>query len=269
MQGKRMVIGAVLALAGLGNLESRLAEQEKMLRSLDSKLAVKRKNLRQQAMAIHKAGLRAGSPVQYVWIEDVSTTNRDAAAKLLSLGLKENLREVELLENRLFEVQAEAEWLRIQRDESRANEGGEAVAPTQGPNLRCQTSPARAAQSSRLRVLEGFGTKRDTLSGLEWNTLGWWLGGLEGDVRACAEGTVAFVGQVNGRGRVVMIDHGSGNMTLYANLREQDAAPLARGARIVAGARLGSALDRFYFEVRRGGQPVDPSYAVPEGSYTF
>jgi hypothetical protein len=269
MQDFKKAAAFVLALAGMGNLDSRLADQEQMLRRLDTKLASMRKNLRTQALAFHRIGLRSDTSVQYIWAEEGTQAKRDSAAKLISLGMRESLREVELLENRLFEVQAEAEWLRIQRDESAANPALVDAPKPLGVNLRCQTAPARASRESRLKVLEGFGTKKDALSGLEWNTLGWWLGGLEGDVRACAEGTIAFVGQVNGRGRVVMIDHGSGNMTLYANLREQDAAPLARGARIVAGARLGSAAERFYFEVRRAGQPIDPSHAVPEGSYTF
>jgi septal ring factor EnvC (AmiA/AmiB activator) len=61
----------------------------------------------------------------------------------------------------------------------------------------------------------------------------------------------------------VMVDHGDGNMTLYANLSSETATNgLTKGQKIKAGTFLGNALDRFYFEVRQAGNALDPRMAL-------
>lgn len=82
-------------------------------------------------------------------------------------------------------------------------------------------------------------------------------------VTAVADGTVVFSDWMTGYGMILIIDHGNGYMSLYAH---NDALLRDAGARIKRGeavARVGNSggqgVPALYFELRRNGQPVDPS----------
>jgi septal ring factor EnvC (AmiA/AmiB activator) len=82
------------------------------------------------------------------------------------------------------------------------------------------------------------------------------------DVTAVADGQVVFADWMNGYGMILIVDHGGGVMSLYAH---NDALLRDAGDRVRKGdavARVGNSGGQgrpaLYFELRRGGKPVDP-----------
>ena len=86
---------------------------------------------------------------------------------------------------------------------------------------------------------------------------------LGSTVTAVADGTVVFSDWMTGYGMILIIDHGNGYMSLYAHneslLRDTGTA-IKRGEAIAkVGNSGGQGVSALYFELRRHGQPVDPS----------
>ena len=94
-----------------------------------------------------------------------------------------------------------------------------------------------------------------------------WTGVLVGAergaaVRAVAAGRVAFADWLPGLGQLVIIDHGSGWLSLYGH---NDELLKATGATVAAGETVatvgdsgGRAKPELYFEIRSDGKPIDP-----------
>ena len=74
-------------------------------------------------------------------------------------------------------------------------------------------------------------------------------------VTAVAGGTVAFAGSVAGT-RYVVVAHADGLRATYGRLRS---IAVARGDAVRAGQRMGTTGSAFYFGLRRGDAPVDPT----------
>jgi septal ring factor EnvC (AmiA/AmiB activator) len=81
-------------------------------------------------------------------------------------------------------------------------------------------------------------------------------------VRAVAPGRVRYAGRFRGYGNLVILDHGDQYFTVYAHLSQID-VEVGQGA--AAGEGIGLLGDSgslsgpsLYFEVRRGGTPLDP-----------
>lgn len=81
-------------------------------------------------------------------------------------------------------------------------------------------------------------------------------------VRAAAAGTVVYAEWMSGFGLILIIDHGDGYMSLYAHnesLLREAGERIARGDAVATvGSSGGHGQPALYFELRRGGQPVDP-----------
>ncbi len=75
------------------------------------------------------------------------------------------------------------------------------------------------------------------------------------EVRAVDSGTVTFAGSVAGTIYVV-VEHADGVRATYGRLR---GGGVRRGDRVRAGRLLGTTTDRFYFGLRDGETPVDPT----------
>ncbi|WP_155952004.1 peptidoglycan DD-metalloendopeptidase family protein [Pseudoxanthomonas suwonensis] len=86
---------------------------------------------------------------------------------------------------------------------------------------------------------------------------------LGSPVTAVADGTVVFSEWMTGYGLILIIDHGNGYMSLYAHNESllRDAGARVRRGEAVAkvGNSGGHGRPALYFELRRNGQPVDPS----------
>ena len=109
------------------------------------------------------------------------------------------------------------------------------------------------------RVMTQFGAKR--ASGVSWEGV---VIATERDapVTAVAAGRVVYADWLPGLGLLEIIDHGEGYMSLYGHndrLLKAVGEPVAAGEAIAAaGDTGGRASPELYFEIRRGGKPVDP-----------
>lgn len=117
-------------------------------------------------------------------------------------------------------------------------------------------------------VSSHFGHRRDPITGAHRPHHGIDVAApLGSPVRASGAGQVAFAGQKPGYGNVVIIDHADGLQTRYAHLRE---VGVKTGARVSSGDSVGSVGEtgrstgpHLHFEIRRHGQPVNPTEALP------
>ncbi len=111
----------------------------------------------------------------------------------------------------------------------------------------------------RGRLRRGFGDPRG--SELRWN--GWLIEAEAGsEVRAIAHGRVAFADWLRGYGMLLIIDHGDGVMSLYGHnqsLLRQVGDWVSQGERIATVGASGGGEPGLYFEMRRAGQPINPS----------
>jgi murein hydrolase activator len=101
------------------------------------------------------------------------------------------------------------------------------------------------------RVTENYGSRR--ASGISW----------EGVVIATERGAPVNADWLPGLGLLVIVDHGEGYMSLYGH---NDRLLKATGESVAAGDPIAAAGDtggraspELYFEIRRGGKPVDPT----------
>ena len=82
-------------------------------------------------------------------------------------------------------------------------------------------------------------------------------------VSAVAAGRVVYADWLPGLGLLAIVDHGEGYMSLYGHndrLLKAVGEPVAAGEVIAAaGDTGGRASPELYFEIRRGGKPVDPA----------
>lgn len=82
-------------------------------------------------------------------------------------------------------------------------------------------------------------------------------------VTAVADGSVVFSEWMTGYGLILIIDHGNGYMSLYAHneslLRDAGDRVKRGDALAKVGTSGGQGTPALYFELRRNGQPVDPS----------
>lgn len=82
-------------------------------------------------------------------------------------------------------------------------------------------------------------------------------------VTAVADGSVVFSEWMTGYGLILIVDHGNGYMSLYAHNESllRDAGERVKRGDAVAkvGTSGGQGTPALYFELRRNGQPVDPS----------
>jgi septal ring factor EnvC (AmiA/AmiB activator) len=114
--------------------------------------------------------------------------------------------------------------------------------------------PARGELTNR------FGAKRDD-TGISWKGL--FIRAAEGaDVKTVASGRVVFADWMRGFGNLIIIDHGSGYMSLYGN---NQAVLKSVGEEVTAGDAIasvgnsgGNESNGVYYELRRNSQPFDP-----------
>jgi septal ring factor EnvC (AmiA/AmiB activator) len=112
----------------------------------------------------------------------------------------------------------------------------------------------------RGELMNQFGTPREG-GGLSWKGL--FIRAPEGsEVRAVAQGTVAFADWLRGFGNLVIVDHGEGYMSLYSNnesLYKQAGDPVKMGEAIASvGNSGGQESTGVYFELRHQSRPINP-----------
>jgi murein DD-endopeptidase MepM/ murein hydrolase activator NlpD len=113
------------------------------------------------------------------------------------------------------------------------------------------------------RIMSPFGVRTDPFSGEGAIHTGVDLSAPYGTpVRAVADGIVVEAAWRNGYGRTVIIDHGSGLLTLYGHLSVFEVVPgqeVRRGEIIAKSGASGRVTSpHLHYEVRMGGTPVNP-----------
>lgn len=109
-------------------------------------------------------------------------------------------------------------------------------------------------------LIGNFGTPRAG-QGTAWR--GVFIRATSGeDVRAVSDGEVVFSDWLRGYGNLLIVDHGSGYLSIYANndaLYKEVGDPVRGGEAIASvGASGTEAESGLYFEIRHRGQAIDP-----------
>ncbi len=159
------------------------------------------------------------------------------------------------------ERQSRAALLKAKR---RAQEGEDALRSTDADSTRFERERGRLPRPTPGRVVTPFGQREDEELGTRVFNKGVELEApLGAPVRSVHEGRVVFAGRYDGFGNLVIVSHGDGWHTLYAHL---DSATRTANERVDGGDVLGVVGDSgslrgpmLYFEVRRGGEAVDPA----------
>ena len=152
----------------------------------------------------------------------------------------------------------------LQRDQARLNAllgELEAVAAAAPPEPRM---PFADAQGILVMPVVGtlknrYGARRN--ADIRWR--GWLIAADEGEpVRAVHGGDIIYADWLRGQGLLMVVDHGEGWLSLYAQnhslLRGVGDRVSAGDIIAKAGASGGSETSGLYFEIRHRGEPVDP-----------
>ena len=152
----------------------------------------------------------------------------------------------------------------LERDQGRLNAllgELEAVAAAAPPEPRM---PFADAQGTLAMPVSGtlknrYGARRN--ADIRWR--GWLIAADEGEpVRAVHGGDIIYADWLRGQGLLMVVDHGEGWLSLYAqnhSLLRGVGDRVSAGAIIAkAGASGGSETSGLYFEIRHRGEPVDP-----------
>lgn len=91
-----------------------------------------------------------------------------------------------------------------------------------------------------------------------WNALQPWLvfEGAGRPVCAAGAGTVTAISPLSGGQYGLLVDHGEGLESVYAGL---DEVTVQSGEAVGRGQQLGASAEGLYFELRQGGEAVDPT----------
>jgi murein DD-endopeptidase MepM/ murein hydrolase activator NlpD len=121
------------------------------------------------------------------------------------------------------------------------------------------------------QIMSRFGDRSDPLSGEGGFHAGVDLAANIGTpVHAAADGIVAVAQYANRYGKAILIDHGNGMTTLYAHLSSFEVIPgeeVRRGQLIGHSGATGRVSGpHLHFEVRQGGNPVNPARYLSRSS---
>ena len=113
------------------------------------------------------------------------------------------------------------------------------------------------------KITGRYGQARANASGKSTTWRGLMIQARQGsDVLACANGQVVFSDWLRGFGNLIIIDHGDGYLSIYANnesLYKSVGDKVSRGDTIASvGNTGGEERPGLYFELRRNGQPFNP-----------
>lgn len=249
---QRAQVERVRTLSGeISRLQALEAEIETRQQALDAA---------RQQQARQLAGLQHARQQRAELLAELERQYQDRSAREQALG--QDARALQQLLARLRAAAAEAER------QARAKAEAERQARARGAPV--VTPPARPLQPSR------------QVGGASWPVAGGLLAGYGGrmpdgrrsdgvliaaaagtPVRAVADGTVVFADWMTGYGNILIIDHGNGYMSLYAHVAALLGKPgqsVRRGDSVATvGSTGGQETSALYFELRRNGNPVDPS----------
>ena len=217
-------------------LMTELAELAEVVRQVNAQRAALDQSRAAQAEQL--AGLETQREERRAVLAALEARYKDASSRLQALGRDEQAL-VELLE-RLRDIFADIPD-RLEAAQPFAQRRGRLTTPLAG------------------KTLVAFGGTLPDGRGSH----GWLIQADSGTaVRAVAHGRVAFADWLKGYGLIVILDHGEGWMSLYAQndslQREVGDWVDAGDVLASAGSSGGQSQAALYFELRRAGRPVDP-----------
>ena len=258
------------AITGLTADLQALTSTEQQIVARSKELEQAREQQRQQATALAQDRRQRATV-----LTELDTRYQDRSEREKALGKDARALEQVLASLRAAAARAEAERRAAAR---RAAEQARQAAAANSGSAR---SPARATPGKvPPRVVANAPAPR--VGGLGWplsgnllaryggrlpdgrNSAGVLIGAPAGStVTAVADGTVVFSDWMTGYGMILIVDHGNGYMSLYAHndaLLKDAGASIKRGDAVAkVGNSGGQGVTALYFELRRNGQPVDPS----------
>jgi len=217
----------------------RLAELDAELEAEDAKLAELERARRAQLSDLEQARERRNHVLVSLEVQSRSRAQNLERLRAQQSGLEKLVRELRAAMER-FPVEGNDAFTRLR---------GKLAWPVSG------------------RVVARFGDAR--AGGVRWDGV---LVATErgAPVKAVCQGRVIYADWLPGLGLLAIVDHGDGYLSLYGhNERLYKAAgePVAAGDTIAAaGDSGGSPRPELYFEIRKGGKPVDPRpwFKAPE-----
>lgn len=205
------------------------------------------------------AGLEAERAKRQSLVADLDARFEDRQSREKALGRDAKALEDLLARLREAAAKAEAERRAAAAREAARQEAGPGKPPAPRPAVPSGPSVGGAGWPVDGRLLAGFGaTMPDGRK-----SQGLLVAAPAGTtVRAAAAGTVVYAEWMSGFGLILIIDHGDGHMSLYAHsetlLRGAGDTVAAGDPVATVGSSGGHGQPALYFELRRGGKPVDP-----------
>lgn len=259
--------------ARIREISGRLAQLEAVQTEINQKrtllAAAREKQQIELAQVAQQRKQRAATLAQ------VDAKYRDKATREKALG-----QDAKALERVLAQLRAAAAKAARERAAAEARARREAAAnskPSSKPSSKPGGTSSRPARPTRVAtaapvavggagwplsgsLLAGFGGTMPDGSA----SSGMLIGAAAGTpVRAVADGQVVFAEWMSGYGLLCIVDHGNGYMSLYAH---NDALMKDVGSNVKRGDAVGSVGNSggqgrpaLYFELRRGGKPVNPT----------
>lgn len=264
-------------MSRLGQNEKRLSD---LVQALEIQLKAQRQAEKKAAVAAQEAARQAAvaqaqqareqaeadlrnQRIAREQADSASLINEQTAADATDSKLNLNSTADQLLaKDRAIDQEREAQQVKVQRAQARAELESQALAkqqavlsalPDGGGIKRGMTPPVPG------KVMARFGTNRP--EGGAWRGL--LLTADEGaPVQAVAPGTVVYATWLRGFGNLIIIDHGDDFLTIYAfnqSLLKQVGDPIKKGETIALAGNTGGQLESaLYFEIRHKGAPIDP-----------
>jgi len=194
--------------------------------------------------------------------ELLSGQQQEAALLRTAVAAKDQLltrvrSDKQLLSENLRLVREQAQQLAELINKLESEQGREYI---QGPTFFA-TQKGTLPWPARGTIRTRFGPGRHPDLGTAYQSQGIELKVAKGQsITAVWPGRVAFSSPFRGYGNLVIIDHGEGYYTLYAQLSgvtSRVGDSVRKGDPIAAPG--GDAGDRVYFEIRKGSNPIDPA----------
>ncbi|MBR4860232.1 MAG: M23 family metallopeptidase, partial [Alphaproteobacteria bacterium] len=198
-------------------------------------------------------------------VNDLAVMNKLSAPFTLSVGQKLKVPNLEAV-NVKYGTEPKADTVATSASQSKT------VTPTKTETKKISSDPSKklptiTARSSskfswpvRGKILSNYGAKSSGLFNDGIN-----ISAAHGtDVKAAENGVIAYAGnEVKGMGNLIIIQHASGWMTVYAHM---DSLAVKRGARVGVGQKIGTVgstgkvdSPQLHFEIRKGTKAYNPS----------
>jgi murein hydrolase activator len=215
----------------IANHVKRIDELEAALESEDRELAFLEEQRRSELSRLNQAREKRGAVLASLKNQSASRMQNLERLKRQKSGLEKLLRDLKRTIDR-FPIDAKDTFARLR---------GKLSWPVRG------------------RVTARFGESR--AGGVKWDGL--MVATDRGaDVHAVSNGRVVYADWLPGLGLLAIVDHGEGYLSLYGH---NDRLYKAVGERVAAGDSIAAAGDsggrdrpEVYFEIRKGGRPLDP-----------